>query len=163
MQFKMKEKLLELLSQDCELENKEIASMLDVSEKEIEEAVNELRHAGVLKKCKAVVDWKRLDGKYAQAVIQVKVVPQEQMGFDTICREISKDERVSDVYVVTGEYDLMLMVEASSLDEVSDFVTEKLAPKKEVVGTYTHIVLNAFKKEGALFSQEAQKRLQVSL
>ena len=71
----------------------------------------------------------------------------------------AKDKRVVDISVVTGEYDLMVYVTADSLEELSDFVTETLAPKKEIIGTYTHIMLSQFKREGMLLFDDKQKRL----
>jgi len=156
------ERLLELLEEDGQLSSKELASMLDSSEKEVEEAIKDLKQKGVLKKFKAVVDWKKMDGRHSASIIQVNVVPQEQLGFDRICREIAKDDRVLDVHLVTGEYDLMVLVKGETMDDISDFVTEVLAPKKEVLGTYTHIILDTFKREGAVFKEDEQKRLKVT-
>ncbi|HHQ45295.1 MAG TPA: Lrp/AsnC family transcriptional regulator [Candidatus Altiarchaeales archaeon] len=156
-------KLLELLQKDGGLSGRELASMLDSSVKEVDAALKSLRKRKVLKGCKHVVDWRRVKQNHVGAIIQVKVVPEEQMGFDKICREISRDDRVLDVFIVTGEYDIMLIVEADSMEEVSDFVTEKLAPKKQVVGTSTQIILNTFKREGFSFKVDKEKRLKASL
>jgi len=155
----IKTKILELLEDDGTISNKDIATMLDLSEKEVEKTINELKKNGVIKGYKAIVDWKKSGSKKAMAAIQVKVVPQEKAGFAKICTDIAKDKRVTDVFVATGEYDLMIFTEADDLDEISDFVTEKLAPKKEVVGTYTHIILTQFKRDGKLMAEEGQKRL----
>ena len=155
-------KLLGLLEQDATLSAKDLATMLGGGEKEVEKAISDLKKKGVIRKFKAVVDWKKVDGKHASALIQVKVVPQEKHGFAKICREIAKERMVNDIYVVTGEYDLIITATASSIDEISEFVTEKLAPRKEVMGTNTQIILKEFKRAGVLMFDEDEKRLPLS-
>ena len=155
-------KLLELLEQDGSLSAKDLATMLGSSEKGVNKAISELKKKGVIRKFKAVVDWKKVSGTHASAVIQVKVVPQEKHGFAKICREIAKERMVNDIYVVTGEYDLLLTATAGSIDEISEFITEKLAPKKEVMSTNTHIILKEFKRAGILMFDEDSKRLALS-
>jgi len=155
-------KLLGLLEQDATLSAKDLATMLGGGEKEVEKAISDLKKKGVIRKFKAVVDWKKVDGKHASALIQVKVVPQEKHGFAKICREIAKERMVNDIYVVTGEYDLIITATASSIDEISKFVTEKLPPRKEVMGTNTQIILKEFKRAGVLMFDEDEKRLPLS-
>jgi|WetSurMetagenome_2_1015567.scaffolds.fasta_scaffold343856_2 DNA-binding Lrp family transcriptional regulator len=155
-------RLLELLEGDARLTTAELATMLGSSEKEVGREVDRLAKEGIIKGYRAVVDWRKLHAKKAVAVIQVKVVPQEKFGFDKVCSEISKDKRVSDVFITSGKYDLMVTVRADDIEEISEFVTEKLAPMKGVTGTYTHILLKEFKRDGATFDDEAKRRLPVS-
>ena len=157
-----KSRLLELLESDARISMSELATMLGASPKEVERTVKELTDKGVIKGYRTVVDWRKVDGKKATAVIQVKVVPQEKFGFDKVCSEIAKDKRVSDVFVTSGKYDLMVTLRADGIDEISEFVTEKLAPMKGVSGTYTHILLKEFKRDGAVFYEAGKKRLPVS-
>jgi DNA-binding Lrp family transcriptional regulator len=155
-------RLLELLEGDARLSASEVATMLGVSEKEVKAKIAELTEDGVIKGYRTVVDWRKVDGRKAVAVIQVKVVPQERLGFDKVCSYIAKDKRVSDVFITSGKYDLMVTVRADDIDEISEFVTEKLAPMKGVTGTYTHILLKEFKRDGATFYDAKKKRLPVS-
>ncbi len=155
-------RLLEILEADSRLTSGELAAMLGVGVKDVEAALKSLSDDGVLKGYRAVVDWKRAHAKKAVAVIQVKVVPQERYGFDRVCSDIAKDRRVSDVFITSGKYDLMVTVRADEIDEISEFVTEKLAPMKGVTGTYTHILLKEFKRDGAVFQEEKGNRLPVS-
>jgi len=152
-------KLLELLEQDGRLSAKDLATMLNSSEKDVEKRINELCKDGTIRRFKAMVDWKKVDVKHAFAIIQVKVVPQEKHGFAKICREIAREKMISDIYVVTGEYDLLVTARADSIDEISEFITEKLAPRKEVMGTNTQIILKEFKRSGAVMFDEDNKRL----
>ncbi|MBN2013875.1 MAG: Lrp/AsnC family transcriptional regulator [Candidatus Altiarchaeota archaeon] len=157
------EEILKILEDDARIPVKEMAEMLDLSEKEVEDRMDKLSKEGIIRKFKTSIDWKRKGKHRSAAVIQVKVVPQQRAGFSRICREISKDSRVKDLYVATGEYDLILLVETANIDEISEFVTEKLAPKKEVVGTYTHIVLQAYKRDGVISFDDKTKRLKISI
>jgi DNA-binding Lrp family transcriptional regulator len=155
-------RLLELLEGDARLPAGDIATMLGVSEAEVERTIKDLTKKGVIKGYRTVVDWRRADGRKAVAVIQVKVVPQQKYGFDRVCDEIARDKRVSDVFITSGKYDLMVTIQADNIDEISEFVTERLAPMKGVTGTYTHIILKEFKRDGALFHEAKKKRLPVS-
>ncbi|MCK5345438.1 MAG: Lrp/AsnC family transcriptional regulator [Candidatus Heimdallarchaeota archaeon] len=154
--------ILKLLEDDARISVSDIATMLDLSEKTIEKKIAKLRKDNIIRKFKTSIDWKKAGMNKAMAVVQVKVVPQERSGFARICKEISKDSRVRDLFVVTGEYDVILTIETSDMDEISKFITEKLAPKKEVVGTYTHIVLEEYKRDGVQSFDEGVKRLKVS-
>jgi len=155
-------RVLELLEEDGRASVKDIASMLGLREKEVDENIKDLKRKGVIKGFKAVVDWRKASKKKVMASIQVKVVPQPKAGFAKICTDLSKDKRVVDAFVATGEYDLILFVEADTLEDISDFVTERLATKKEVRGTNTHIILSQFKRDGKLFTDRAGGRLPLS-
>jgi len=155
-------KILELLEDDGRVSTKSLSRMLDLSEKEVEKRIDDLKKKNIIRKFKTVVDWKKFGKRHILAIIQIKVVPQEREGFVRICKEISKDPKVKDVFVVTGEYDIIVVIEAADLEDISNFVTDKLAPKKEVIGTYTHIVLNEFKRDGVPMFDEETRRLPVT-
>ncbi|ODS35535.1 MAG: hypothetical protein A7316_03655 [Candidatus Altiarchaeales archaeon WOR_SM1_86-2] len=154
--------LLKLLENDARIPEKDIATMLDITDEDAKNRIKDLKDKGIIKGFKTVIDWKKAGKRRVYAIIQVKVTPQERAGFARAAKEISKDARVNGVYVATGEYDLMVFLQGGSIDDISDFVTEKLAPKKEVIGTNTHIILNVFKKDGLEFFGEDAKRLLVS-
>jgi DNA-binding Lrp family transcriptional regulator len=155
-------RLLELIEADGRLSDEELATMLGVSSDEIKKEIKRLHKEGILKGAKAIVNWRKTEAKKAAAVIQVKVVPQQRFGFDKVCSDIAKDKRVTDVFITSGEYDLMVTVRVDSVDEISEFVTSKLAPMKSVTGTYTHILLKEFKRDGVVLNDSASKRLPVS-
>ncbi len=156
------ERLLELLEQDGRATNAELATMLGTNEKDVAAERKRLERSKVIAGYRTIVDWRRVNAEKASAVIQVKVVPAQKTGFDKVCADIAKDKRVSDVLITSGKYDLMVTVRAGSIDEISEFVTEKLAPMKDVRGTYTHVLLKEFKREGAILSASKQKRLPIS-
>ncbi|MBU0762885.1 MAG: Lrp/AsnC family transcriptional regulator [Candidatus Altiarchaeota archaeon] len=155
-------RLLELLDDNGRTSVKDLAVMLGETQDAVEKEIKKLVDEKVIRGFRATVDWKQVNGKKAVAVIQVKVVPQEKFGFDRVCSEIAKDKRVSDVFIMSGKYDLMVTVHAEDIDEISEFVTEKLAPMKSVTGTYTHVILKEFKRDGALFYEAKRRRLPVS-
>lgn len=155
--------ILKLLENDARIPVSQIAKMLDLKEKEVEERIGKLKKEKTIRKFKTSIDWRKMGEHRSAAIIQVKVVPQQRAGFTQICKEISKDSRVKDLYVATGEYDIILLVEAGNIDEISEFVTEKLAPKKDVVGTYTHIVLREYKRDGVMSFEDGMKRLKISI
>ncbi len=158
----MENELLKLLENDARASAKSMATMLGISEEKVEQKIRELKKKGAIRGFKTIVDWKKLGLQKAHAIINVKVVPQSRTGFAKICKDISKDPKVKDIFVVTGEYDLAVIVEVDNLDQIGDFVTEKLAPKKEVLGTNTQIIMREFKRDGALFFDEENKRLALS-
>ncbi|HEX55260.1 MAG: Lrp/AsnC family transcriptional regulator [Candidatus Altiarchaeales archaeon] len=155
--------ILDILKDDARISVSEMADMLNISTDEVEKRINSLKGRGIIRKFKTCIDWRRFGVKKAKAIIRVKVVPQERAGFSKIAKEISRDPRVEDVFVATGEYDLILFVEGEDIDEISQFVTEKLAPKKDIVGTYTHIILAEYKRDGVMLFDEKERRLKLSL
>ncbi len=156
-------RILELLEDEATLSPKDMAMMLDSDEKTVKKRIDKLKKDGIIKKYKTVIDWKKAGKRSATAMIQVKVTPQEKAGFAKICKDLARDPKVQDVFVATGEYDLVIFIKAETLDEISEFITEKLAPKKDVLGTYTHIILSEFKRDGAILSDDGKKRLPVTI
>jgi len=155
--------ILKVLEKDARAPVKDLAVMLDIPEDEVNARIDALKKNKIIRKFNTIIDWKRAGVEKVYAIIQVKVVPQERAGFARIAKEISNDSRVVGVYVASGEYDLMVYVCGNNIDEISDFTTDKLAPKKDVVGTNTHIILKIFKKDGAEFFDDEVERLKISL
>lgn len=155
--------ILKVLEEDARVPLKDLAVMLGLPEDEVTARIDKLKKNKIIRKFNTTIDWKRAGVEKVYAIIQVKVVPQERAGFAKIAKEISNDSRVVGVYVASGEYDLVVYVKGNSIDEISDFTTDKLAPKRDIVGTNTHIILKIFKKDGVEFFDEKVKRLKISL
>jgi len=155
--------ILKILENNGRASEKDISTMLGIDESTVRDTIKKLMNSGVLKKFTAVIDWKKIGSKRVNAMLQVKVVPQEREGFARTCKEISLDKRVKDLFVMTGEYDVVLNVEAEDIDEIAELITEKIAPKKEVVGTNTHIMLSEFKRDYVSFFDEKDKRISITL
>lgn len=156
------ERLLELLEENARAFDDELATMLGEDEESIASERKRLEKEGVIAGYSAIVDWRKIRAEKASAIIQVKVVPANKTGFDKVCQDISGDMRVRDVMITSGKYDLMVLVRAETMDGISEFVTEKLAPMKEVTGTYTHVLLKEFKRGGSLLCERKKKRIPVS-
>lgn len=156
-------KILKILEEDARIEDKTIADMIGISESEVKEAIDSLKNKGIIMGFKPIINLKKINKERISAIIQVKVIPQEREGFAKFCKEISMDSRVKDVFVVTGDYDVHIYIEAENMDEISEFVTAKIATKKGVIGTNTHIVMKEFKRNGAKLFEEENKREIISI
>ena len=142
--------LLEILGENARVSSKELATMLSLSENETNERIKKLKQAGILKKFKAVIDWDKAGRNYVTAYIDVKMVPEAREGFKDVCELIAAHEKVEEVCLASGAYDILLKVRCKDLNEVSHFVTEVLASKRTITGTVTHFVLKRFKENGVI-------------
>lgn len=155
--------LLEILQKDARTSDANLAKMLGASEDEIKKKIAELKRSGVIRAFKTYVDWEKRGDESVTAYIDVKVTPQARTGFSQLCEELAANEKVEEVTVASGEYDLVIKLKAKDIKEVGNFVTETLAPKKEVTGTYTRFVLKKFKEDGVALSDAAkEKKLVIS-
>ncbi|MEM2933815.1 MAG: Lrp/AsnC family transcriptional regulator [Halobacteria archaeon] len=156
--------ILSILENDARVPTPELATMVALSEEEVIKRMKELEQRGVIKKYKAVVDWEKAGVEKVTAVIDVKVTPERGKGYDSVAERVANFPEVRTVYLVSGEYDLAVVVEAKTMKEVSLFVSEKLAPLERVHGTNTHFMLKKYKEEGiVVFEKEENKRLGISL
>ncbi len=159
----MKE-ILEVLEKDARATPKEIATMLGLQEEEVRRAIAEFEKKKVIVKYKAVVNWEKVGEEMASALIEVKVSPQRDVGFDAIAERIYKFPEARTVYLVSGTYDLQVQVVGKTMRDISRFVTEKLAPLEGVQGTVTHFLLKRYKEDGDILDEdEDTQRLPISL
>jgi len=155
--------LLEILQKDARISDANLAKMLGTSESKVKQKIAELKKSGIIKAFSTYVDWEKFGDEYVTAYIDVKVTPQARTGFSELCEELAANEKVDEVVVASGEYDVTIKLKAKDLKEVGNFVTEMLAPKKEVTGTYTRFVLRRFKENGVVLSEGAKaKKLVIS-
>ncbi len=156
--------ILSILENDARIPTSDLATMVALPEAEVIRRMKELERKGVIKKYKAVVDWEKAGEEKVTAVIDVKVTPERGKGYDSVAERVANFPEVRTVYLVSGEYDLAVVVEAKTMKEVSLFVAEKLAPLERVHGTNTHFMLKKYKEEGiVVFEKEENKRLGISL
>jgi len=157
------DELLEILQGNALTPPAEIARMLGVGEDEIRRRIADYEQRQVILGYKAVIDEDRLDLDEVKAVIEVKVQPEREGGFDRIASRISKFAEVRSLYLVSGAFDLLLVVEGKTLKEVARFVSETLAPIEGVTATVTHFMLKTYKFEGVLMrGYESDERLAIS-
>lgn len=142
----MNKKILKLLSENAKYTDKELAVMAGATEEEIREAVAELEKTGIIRGYKAVVDWESTNEQKVSAVIELKVIPQAEYGFEKIAKTVMKYDEVESVYLMSGSYDLCVMVKANTLRDVAMFVSRELAALEGVTSTATHFVLRRYKE-----------------
>lgn len=150
--------ILSLLKEDSRFEPKTIANMLNVDVSQVKSRINNLESSGVLVKYTTVVDNELAGNDYVVALIEVKVTPQSTHGFDSIAKEIMHYDEVASLYLMSGAYDLVVIIEGKSLREVSSFVSEKLATMENVISTATHFILKKYKSEGIAFDKCQRQR-----
>ncbi len=151
-------KLLQLLEDDCTLTNDQLAAMTGMTVGEVEAARSQLEKDRTILGYKAIVDWDRTQREAVTALIEVRVTPQRGEGFDRIAQRIYQYDEVESVYLMSGAYDLTVIISGRTLKEVAQFVGEKLAPIEDVTGTATHFILKKYKEKHLIFpTQESQE------
>ena len=160
----MKTKILELLEKNAKLSIKEIAEELDIKEKETLQLVGELEADKVICGYSAIINWDKITEEKCNALIEVKVTPQRGTGFDRIADRISRFDEVDSIYLISGGYDFMVIINGKSMKEVSSFVFNKLATIDYVQSTATHFVLKKYKDHGVLLEdKKIDKRTNIVL
>ena len=160
---RLETQVLDLLREDCRLPLEKLAVMLGVSTEEVADTIDSLERRRVILHYAPTINWDLTDRERVEAMIQVSVTPQRDMGFDAVARRIYRFEEVKSVYLMSGGYDLLVLVEAKSLKELALFVSSKLSTLEMVTGTQTSFVLKRYKEEGVIFDgSQSDNRLVVS-
>lgn len=159
----MEKEILRLLIDNARMPVEEIAARLSVSTGEVTAMIKKLEAANIIKGYTAVINEEGLDENRVMAIIEVKITPQREGGFDYVANRISKFSEVSEVYLVSGGYDLRIEVIGRNLNEVALFVSSKLATIDGVISTVTHFLLKKYKESGKIIHDEEEyERLKVS-
>ena len=152
-------KLLRLLEEDCTLTREQLASMADMTVEEVNAAIKEYEEQKIVLGYKAIVDWDRTDRESVTALIEVKVTPQRGEGFDRVAERIYQYDEVESVYLMSGAFDLTVIISGRTLREVAEFVGRRLATLEDVTGTATHFILKKYKEKHLIFEKrEEQER-----
>ncbi len=163
MMLDRENQILEILQEDARIAPEQIAVMIGESEETVRETIVALEQRGVLLKYMAVINQEQMGTENVRALIEVRVTPQREKGFDEIARRIVQFEEVKSLFLMSGAYDLMVMVEAPTLKQLALFVSDKLSTLENVTGTATHFMLKTYKSDGVLFeSPRDDRRLAVS-
>lgn len=150
--------LLEILEQNSRTPVGEIASMLRKSEYEIEKEIERLEKEKVILSYGALINWERYGDNMVTAIIEINLTPQREVGFDAIAERIYRFDEVRTVYLMSGSFDLLVIIEGKSLKEVSNFVATRLSTIEGVTQTRSHFMLKAYKKDGVILDDEEQDR-----
>jgi DNA-binding Lrp family transcriptional regulator len=159
------DEILEILSNDARRTPKEIAGLTGQSEDAVKKAIAKYEKSGVIVKYKTLInhDLAREDNSFVRALIEVSVSPQKDVGFDYIAERIYSFPEVTSCYLVSGSYDLLLVVEGEDIKTVSSFIAAKLSPMEQVRSTVTHFLLQKYKEDGNILKKkERGKRLNIS-
>lgn len=155
--------ILEILNANAKINNATIAAMLGIDENQVAEQVKNLEAEGIIIGYSAVINPEKLHDDSVSALIEVKVSPQRDLGFDAIAEQIYSYEEVKSCYLMSGTYDLMVIVEGKNIKEVSRFVAERLSILDNVLSCSTHFILKRYKDNGRIFvNKESDRRLVVS-
>ena len=150
------EQILELLEKDCRITADKIAVMIDKDPAAVAEAIRAYEKDKTIVSYGALINWEKTMREYVTAFIELKVTPQFGKGFDQIAKKIYQHECVKSVYLMSGGFDLAVIIEGKTLKDVSLFVSEKLAPMDSVLSTATHFVLKKYKDMGVVYAQESE-------
>lgn len=148
----MKE-IFKALENDARLTLEKISDMTGVPAKEVEKVIKKAEKDHTILKYKTIIDWPKLGEEKVMALVEVKVVPQRDVGFDAIAERIYRFPQARSVYLASGTYDLAVLVVGETMQDIALFVSEKLAPLDAVQGTVTHFILRKYKEDGEIFGE----------
>jgi DNA-binding Lrp family transcriptional regulator len=155
-------KILEALEKDARYTPDRISAMTGIPVDEVNQEIKKAEDENIIVKYKAVINWSKFGEEKVWALVEVKVVPQRDVGFDAIAERIYRFPQVRSVYLASGTYDFAILVQGNTMQEIAVFVSEKLAPIDEVQGTVTHFILKKYKEDGEFFEDgEGAKRVPI--
>lgn len=148
------EKLLKLIENDATLTDEQLAIMLSKEVGEIKSLIKEYERRGIILGKRTIIDWDKTDREYVDALIEVKVTPQHDDGFDKIAEKISAYPEIKGVYLMSGGFDFTILLEGKTMREVAFFVAGKLSTMECITSTSTHFVLKTYKDKGLIYKAE---------
>ncbi|HEX8312111.1 MAG TPA: Lrp/AsnC family transcriptional regulator [Chthoniobacteraceae bacterium] len=155
--------LIPLLRQNARTSNEDLAKELNASEEQVAARIQALEQDGVILGYQAIVDPQKFDSAPVSAVIEVKITPERGGGFDRLANRIAKFDQVQSCYLMSGGYDLLVIAQGETLQEIANFISEKLSTIRGVLSTATHFRLKSYKENGvSLVRDEVPQRLAVA-
>ena len=148
------DKILKLLENNATLTPNELAVMCGKETGDIKKLIKAYEKDGVILGYKTLIDWDKTEREYVSALIEVKITPQMDRGFDRVAEKIYNYPEVQSLFLMSGGFDLCVMIEGKTMKEVAFFVAQKLATIEEVVSTATHFVLRKYKDKGVIYGVE---------
>lgn len=158
------DKLLELLSENAEFTPSQLAAMLGKTENEVVEQIRDYKEKGIIKGYKALINWEKVSDSGVTALIELKVTPKAETGFDDIAKIVMSYDNVESVYLAaSSRYDLFAIVNGKSIQDIAEFVSKRLSTLDAVIGTATNFLLTKYKESGVIFYDEDDNDEQRSL
>ena len=159
----MREKILTFIEKNSRVDLKELAVMLGVDEVSVANEMAQMEKENIICGYHTMIDWSKTSTEKVTALIEVRVTPQRGQGFDKIAERIYKYPEVQSVYLISGGYDLMVILEGKTLRQVSQFVSDKLSTLDTVLSTATHFILKKYKDHGTILdTPEKDERMLVT-
>ena len=156
--------ILKILEDDARTTTEQISAMTGTTTAEVAKLIKQAEEDRTILKYKAMINWEKVEDEQVWALIEVKVTPERDVGFDSIAERVYRFPQARSVYLISGTYDLLVLVIGKTEHEVADFVSQKLAPIEGVQGTVTHFVLKRYKEDGEILEgKEEVKRQPVTL
>ncbi len=163
MENSLYNEIIDMLENDAKISIEEMAVMAGVEADEIKKAVKQLENDKIIVKYTAIVNREKISSGEAEALIEVKGTPKRGQGYDELAKRIYGFEEVKSVYLMSGTYDLSVIVRAQSMKQISAFVFEKLAVLEGVSSTVTHFIMRKYKEQGVVLAEkETEERLVIS-
>ena len=157
----LKERILTIIEKNSRMDIHELAIVLGTEEIEIVNALQEMQDEGIICGYHTMINWDKTGIEKVTALIEVRVTPQRGQGFDSIAERIYKYPEVNTVYLMSGGYDLMVILEGKTLKEVASFVNSKLATLDTVIGTTTHFILKKYKDHGTIMAKKPEDQREI--
>ena len=159
----MRKKILKYIEKQSKVDLKELAVMLGSDEVSVANEIADMEREKIICGYHTLIDWDKAGVETVTALIEVRVTPQRNQGFDRIAERIYNYPEVTSVYLISGSYDLLVTLEGKSLKEISSFVSEKLSTLDSVLSTATHFILKKYKDHGTILTKkEVDERIQVT-
>ena len=157
----MRDELLSILEKDSRIDFNELAILLGTTEEKVLEEISALEIEGIICGYHTLINWEKTSIEKVMALIEVKVTPQRGKGFDNIAERIYNYPEVKAVYLISGGYDLMVILEEKTLKEIANFVSDKLSTLDSVLSTATHFILKKYKDHGTVLNKEEKDEREV--
>ena len=156
----MNKEILKILENDARATPEQISTMTGISVKEVTKLIKQAEKDRVILKYKTMINWNKVEDEQVSALIEVRVTPQRDVGFTSIAERIYRFPQARTVYLLSGTYDLLVLVTGKTMHEVADFVSQKLAPIEGVQATVTHFMLKKYKEDGEIIEDKDGVRRQ---
>ena len=163
---RLDKKIIDILKEDSRMSKKQISKMLNVSESDVNDTIKKLEKNKTIVKYSLIINEEKLaqSNQSVKALIEVRVRPEKKSGFIGIAKRIAKYPNVIDHFLISGNYDFLVVVQGKNMNEVSSFVSSKLAPIDNVISTSTHFIMKKYKENGVMVDLDEQiERLAVTL
>ena len=152
----MREKILTFIENNSRIELKDLAVMLGSSEAAVANEIADMEKEGLICGYHTLIDWDKTSEEKVTALIEVKVTPQRGLGFDKVAERIYNYPEVTSVYLISGGFDFLVMLEGKTMRDVAQFVSDKLSPLDSVLSTATHFILKKYKDHGSIMAHESK-------